>query len=407
MTAAGEIDLLEDTWAREVPHAQFARLRRDDPVHLHQVPGGQQPFYAVTRHADIVSVSRDPELWSVELGSFFVRDQTPEALQSIALTLIGMDPPKHTRYRQLVSTAFSPRMIRKLAADVGRRAERLAGTVAERGGEVEFVADVAARLPLEIICEMIGVPSADEDRIFDWSNRMVGHQDPDFRTTEEDGQVAAAEIYAYCDRLAAERAEEPRDDILSALVHAEVDGERLTAHEIDMFFVTLCVAGNETTRNLLAGTLLTLAERPDVRADLVAHLDDDALWATATEEFLRWNGSIHNFRRTATRDTVIGGVPLPAGSKAVLFYTSANRDEAVFADPDVLDVRRTPNEHLTFGGGGPHYCLGAGLARSQIKSLTRALLRRHPHVELAGEPRRMRSDFINGIKYLPLRFSGV
>ncbi|MGW1884259.1 cytochrome P450 [Streptomyces sp. NPDC001970] len=399
------IDLLEDTWARAVPHDQFARLRREAPVHWHDVPGDHDGFFAITRHEDVVAVSRDPEVWSVELGSFFIRDQTPEALESLALTLVGMDPPKHTRYRRLVSAGFSPRVIRKLTEDIGRRAALLADTVAAKGGEVEFVEEVAARLPLQIICEMVGVPAADEDRIFEWSNRMVGLQDPDFRTSEEDGQIAAAEIYAYCDVLAAERLREPREDILSALVHAEVDGERLTAHEIDMFFVTLCVAGNETTRNLLAGTLLSLIEHPEAYAQLVKGIDDDALWATATEEFLRWNGSIHNFRRTATRDTEIGGVPVAAGRKAVLFYTSANRDEAVFRDPDVFDIRRAPNEHLTFGGGGPHYCLGAGLARAQITALTRELLRRHARVELTEEPRRMRSDFINGIKYLPVRFS--
>ncbi|WP_329124922.1 cytochrome P450 [Streptomyces sp. NBC_01465] len=398
------INLLEDTWAQGVPHDQFARLRREDPVHWHELPGGHEGFFAVTRHEDIVALSREPGLWSVELGSFFIRDQTPEALASLGLTLVGMDPPKHTRYRRLVSTAFSPRMIRKLTQDIGRRAALLADTVAAKGGEVEFVEEVAARLPLQIICEMVGVPAADEDRIFDWSNRMVGFQDPDFRTSQEDGQNAAVEIYMYCDTLAAERAKDPRDDILSALVHAELDGERLSGHEINMFFVTLCVAGNETTRNLLAQTMLTLVQHPDVRADLVAGVDDDALWASATEEFLRWNGSIHNFRRTATRDTEIRGVPVRAGQKAVLYFTSANRDEDVFTDPGVLDIRRTPNDHLTFGGGGPHYCLGAGLARTQITALTRELLRRHSEVELTGEPRRMRSDFINGIKHLPVRF---
>ncbi|MGW0737342.1 cytochrome P450 [Streptomyces sp. NPDC002851] len=401
--ALGSIDLLEDTWARGVPHEQFALLRREDPVHWHEMPDGHQGFFAVTRHEDIVALSRDPGLWSVELGSFFVRDQEPAALESLALTLVGMDPPKHSRYRRLVNAAFAPRMIRKLTEDIERRARLLADRV-EPGREVEFVEELAARLPLQVICEMVGIPAADEDRVFDWSNRMVGFQDPDFRTSEEDGQIAAAEIYAYCDTLATARRDEPRDDILSALVHGEVDGERLSTHEINMFFVTLCVAGNETTRNLLSSALLTLVEHPAARAELTAGIDDDALWAGAVEELLRWNGSIHNFRRTATRDTEIRGVPVKAGQKAVLYYTSGNRDEAVFTDPDVLDLRRTPNDHLTFGGGGPHYCLGAGLARTEIKGLLRALLRRFPDVELTGEPRRMRSDFINGIKHLPVRF---
>ncbi|MFE0101056.1 cytochrome P450 [Streptomyces sp. NPDC059009] len=397
------IDLLEDTWAHAVPHEQFALLRREDPVHWHELPDGEG-FFAVTRHADIVALSRDPELWSVQRGSFFIRDQTPEALESLGLTLVGMDPPRHTRYRRLVSTAFAPRMVAKLLDDIERRAALLADSV-EPGADVDFVERLAARLPLQVICEMIGVPAADEDRIFDWSNRMVGFQDPDFRTSEEDGQTAAAEIYLYCDELAAARVKDPRHDVMSALVHGEVDGERLSTHEINMFFVTLCVAGNETTRNLLAGTLRTLIEHPDALAELRAGIDDDALWTSATEEFLRWNGSIHNFRRTATRDTEIRGVPIRAGQKAVLFYTSANRDEDVFTDPGTLDLRRTPNDHLTFGGGGPHFCLGANLARSQIKALIRALVRRYPRIEPAGEARRMRSDFINGVKYLPVRFS--
>ncbi|MDG4860246.1 cytochrome P450 [Streptomyces sp. T-3] len=401
--ALNSINLLEDTWAREVPHDQFALLRREDPVHWHELPVGEG-FFAITKHADIIEASRNPEVWSVEKGSFFIRDQTPEALESLALTLVGMDPPKHSRFRRLVNAGFAPRMIRKLVEDIERRAAVLADQV-EEGVELEYVERMAALLPLQVICEMMGIPAEDEGRIFDWSNRMVGFQDPDFRNTEEDGQIAAAEIYGYCDQLAAARLAEPRDDITSALVHGEVDGDKLTAHEINMFFVTLCVAGNETTRNLLAHTLLTLIDQPKVRAELVAGIDDDALWASATEELLRWNGSIHNFRRTATRDTEIGGVAIKAGQKAVLFYTSANRDEDVFPDPFTFDPRRTPNDHLAFGGGGPHFCLGAGLARSEIKALTRALLRRFPNVELTGEPRRMRSDFINGIKHLPVRFT--
>ena len=242
--------------------------------------------------------------------------------------------------------------------------------------------------------------------MFDWSNRMVGFQDDDFRTSEEDGQIAAAEIYAFCEAIAAERRENGRDDIMTALVNAEVDGDRLTPDEINMFFVTLVVAGNETTRNLIAHSLQALLERPEVKADLVANIDDDALWTSATEEFLRWGSSIHNFRRTATRDTEIGGQAIAVGDKVVIFYTSANRDPAHFTDPDVFDPRRAPNEHLTFGGGGSHFCLGANLARAQIKIMMREFLRRFPNVESAGDHRRMRSDFVNGIKYLPVRLNG-
>jgi cholest-4-en-3-one 26-monooxygenase len=190
---------------------------------------------------------------------------------------------------------------------------------------------------------------------------------------------------------------------MTALVNAEIDGDRLGQDEINMFFVTLAVAGNETTRNLIAHSLLALLDRPAIKAELVAGIDDDALWTSATEEFLRWGTSIHNFRRTATRDTEISGQPIAAGDKVVIFYASANRDPEHFTHPDVFDPRRTPNEHLTFGGGGAHFCLGANLARAQIKVMMREFLRRFPNVEAAGEHRRMRSDFVNGIKYLPVR----
>jgi cholest-4-en-3-one 26-monooxygenase len=193
---------------------------------------------------------------------------------------------------------------------------------------------------------------------------------------------------------------------MTALVEAEVDGDRLTQDEINMFFVTLAVAGNESTRNLIAHSLQALLERPDVKADLVANLDDDALWTSATEEFLRWGASIHNFRRTATVDTEIAGQPIKAGDKVVIYYPAANRDPEHFEDPDVFDIRRSPNDHLTFGGGGAHFCLGANLARAQIKAMMREFLGRFPHVEPAGEHRRMRSDFVNGIKYLPVRLNG-
>ena len=262
---------------------------------------------------------------------------------------------------------------------------------------------MAAELPLQMICEMIGVPGEERHQIFEWSNRLVGFQDEDFRTSEEDGQIAAAEIYAFCESIAAERRADGRDDIMTALVNAEVEGDRLTADEINMFFVTLVVAGNETTRNLIAHSLQALLERPDVKADLVANIDDDELWASATEEFLRWGSSIHNFRRTTTRDTEIAGQTIRSGEKVVIFYPSANRDPAHFTNPDVFDPRRSPNEHLTFGGGGAHFCLGANLARAQIKVMMREFLRRFPNVEAAGPPRRMRSDFVNGIKHLPVR----
>ena len=399
-----DIDLLEDTWARAVPYDQFELLRRDAPVYWHEHPDARG-FWAVTRYDDVRAVSRDHETFSAELGSTFVQDHTPEALEFIRMTILNMDPPKHSRYRRLVSAGFQPRMIKRLIDQIDERARAIVANVEGRD-EIEFVEEVAAELPLQMICEMIGVPHEDRHLIFDWSNRLVGFQDEDFRTSEEDGQIAAAEIYAYCESIAADRLENPRDDIMTALVTAEVDGDRLTQTEINMFFVTLAVAGNETTRNLIAHSLQALLERPEVMADLVANIDDDELWTSATEEFLRWGASIHNFRRTATRDTEIGGQAIKQDDKVVIFYASANRDPAHFTDPDVFDPRRVANDHLTFGGGGPHFCLGANLARAQIKIMMREFLRRYPNVEAAGDHRRMRSDFVNGIKYLPVRLNG-
>ncbi|WP_113703040.1 cytochrome P450 [Nonomuraea lactucae] len=398
------INLLEDTWERHVPHDQFAYLRENAPVHWHEVPG-DTGFWAVTRYHDVKAISRDAQTWSTELGTTFIRTQPPEMIEVASLMLLNMDPPKQTRYRRLVSAGFTPKMIARLREKVRSRAESIADGVLARGGEVEFVTDVAEYLPLQMICDLVGVPEEDHAKIFEWSNRMVGFQDPDFRTTPEDGEIAGAEIFAYCDGLVDERRANPRDDILTALVRAEIDGDRLTRDEIDAFFVILCVAGNETTRNLIAHAMHALIAHPDSYRELAANLDDEELWRTATEEFLRWGSSIHNFRRTATRDTELRGQPIAAGEKVVTFYASANHDEDVFRDPYTFDIHRTPNDHVTFGGGGPHFCLGANLARLQISSMIRELLRRFPEAEHTGPVRRMRSDFINGIKHMPLRFA--
>jgi len=379
------IDLLEDTWARAVPYEQFELLRREAPVYWHEHPTAEG-FWAVTRYDDVRAVSRDHETFSAELGSTFIVDQEPDALEMIRMTILN---------------------IKVMMREFLRRYPDVEPANVEGRETIEFVEEVASELPLQMICEMIGVPDEDRHRIFDWSNRLVGFQDEEFRTSEEDGQMAAAEIYGFCEEIAADRRENGRDDIMTALVNAEVDGDRLRQDEINMFFVTLAVAGNETTRNLIAHSLLVLLQRPDVKADLVANIDDDALWTSATEEFLRWGSSIHNFRRTATRDTEIAGQSIKAGDKVVIFYASANRDPAHFESPNVFDPRRTPNEHLTFGGGGAHFCLGANLARAQIKVMMREFLRRYPDVEPAGEQRRMRSDFVNGIKYLPIRLDRV
>jgi cholest-4-en-3-one 26-monooxygenase len=396
----GQVDLLEDTWAEGVPHEAFELLRREAPVFWHPEPEGPG-FWALTRHADVVTVSRDPATFSSERGSTFVDDQTEESLATLRLSILNMDPPKHNRYRRMVSRGFTPRVVGRLVDAVDQRAKRIVDEVVDQG-ECEFVEDVAAKLPLEMICEMIGLPEADWTRMFELSNRLVGFDDPEFQASPDEGQAAAAEIYGYCDQVAAERRAEPTDDLMSVLVQAEVDGERLDDLELNLFFVTLVVAGNETTRNLINHSMLALIDHPGEVERLRREPD---LWPTAVEEMLRWGTSIHNFRRTATRDTEVRGQPVAEGDKLVLFYMSANRDEDVFPDPFRFDVGRTPNDHVTFGGGGVHYCLGASLARTQIGAIMRQLVERLDQVELAGPVRRLRSDFVNGIKQMPIRFT--
>ena len=396
-----QIDLLEDTWAQGVPYDQFELLRREDPVHWHDHPS-YQGFWAVTRYDDVRAVSRDHVTFSAELGSTFLQDMDEAAMELVRMTILNMDPPKHSRFRRIVSAGFKPRMINALVDHIQELADQIVDEIAGEQ-QIEFVERVAAELPLRVICELLGVPVEDRHLVFDWSNRMVGSQDPDFRASPEDGEAAMAEIYMYCDALAEDRRANPQDDIMTALVEAEVDGDRLSKEELNMFFVTLVVAGNETTRNLIAHSMLAILEHPELQAELVAGIDDDELWTSATEEFLRWGASIHNFRRTATVDTEIAGQPIKAGDKVVIYYPSANRDPEHFTEPDVFDPRRTPNDHVTFGGGGTHFCLGANLARAQIKAMVRTFLRRYPDVAPAGEHQRMRSDFVNGIKSLPVR----
>jgi cholest-4-en-3-one 26-monooxygenase len=269
-------------------------------------------------------------------------------------------------------------------------------------GECDFVTDIAAELPLQVIAEIMGVPQEDRHLVFDWSNRMIGADDPEYSESREAAFAASAELYAYANSLAAQKRANPDDDIISVLLQAEVDGDRLTELEFDLFFLLLTVAGNETTRNLIAHGQLALMEHPDQRAKL---LDDPSRLGTAVDEMLRWGTPVMHFRRTAQRDTEIRGQRIAEGDKIVIFYISANRDEDVFDDPYTFDVERSPNEHVAFGGGGPHFCLGANLARLEIRVMFEELLRRVPDMELSGPAVRLRSNFINGIKHMPVSFT--
>jgi cholest-4-en-3-one 26-monooxygenase len=398
-TDAPPIDLMEDAWATDVPQAAFTWLRANAPVYWHDIEGDKAPgFWAVTKHADVRAVSRDTQTFSSEEMATFIADPTPEALATMRLTLLNMDPPKHNRYRRLVNRGFTPRMVRDLHGQIEQRARSIVDAIADRD-EIDFVEHVAMEMPAQVICDMLGVPDTDRKQVVEWSNTMVGFDDPYWQNTPEAGEAAAAEIYAYCDQLAAQRRSDPRDDILSVLVNADVDGDALTTDELDLFFVILVVAGNETTRNLISHSVRALIEHPEVAAQLREHPEQ---WDTAVEELLRWGTSIHNFRRTAMVDTELHGQPIEAGDKVVIYYASANFDEDVFDDPFTLDVTRDPNDHLTFGGGGEHFCLGANLARVEIKAMVREFMTRMPDAQLSEEPLRMRSDFINGINRMPM-----
>jgi cholest-4-en-3-one 26-monooxygenase len=290
-------------------------------------------------------------------------------------------------------------MVGQLEVNIRERTRAIIETT--RGnGEFDFVNDIAAELPLQVIADLMGVPQADRHRVFDWSNRMIGSEDPEYRAAPEEAQLAAMELFAYCHALTEAKKADPHEDLMSILTRVEVDGERLNEIEIDLFFMLLAVAGNETTRNLISHGMLALLEHPDVYRQLVA---DPSLLTGAVEEMLRYGTPVMQFRRTATVDTDVNGFPVKSGEKVVIWYISANRDEAIFSEPSRFDVRRNPNPHVAFGGGGPHFCLGANLARLEIRVMFEEVLRLLPDLEQTAPAARLRSNFINGIKHLPVR----
>jgi cholest-4-en-3-one 26-monooxygenase len=399
---ASEIDLTSpDSFVSGVPFEMFRTLRREAPVYRHSDPNGPD-YWVVTKHADVVHVSHNNTIFSSEeQGALFRDPENADALQMTRMIMLNMDPPKHTKQRLLVNKGFTPRMVNKLMDSTRQHAKEIVDRVAPKG-ECDFVTEVAAELPLLVIAELMGIPIEDRARVFEWSNKLIGFDDPEYNSSPEEAAAVSAELYAYANELGVERRKNPRDDIITTLLQAEVDGERLTEFEFDLFFLLLAVAGNETTRNAITHGMHALIENPDQRQRLI---DDPELMPTAVEEILRWASPVMHFRRTALEDTEIRGTPIKAGDKIVIWYMSANRDEDVFENPDAFDVGRTPNEHIAFGGGGPHFCLGANLARVEIKVLFEEVLKRLPDMELAGPVRRLRSNFINGVKEMPVRYT--
>jgi cytochrome P450 len=379
------------------PHEQLRWLRAHDPVHWHAEPDGPG-FWAVVRYDDVVHVSRDSHTFSSFAGGSMLADSPPEFLAGMRLMMLNMDPPQHTKLRALVNKGFTPRMVAELEGRVRGLARQIVDVVAPRGA-CDFVTDVAGELPSYLIAELVGIPLDDGRRLYALTERMhTVALGPDGVAS---GQAAFAEMMAYASDLRAAKSARPGADLASALLAAEIDGERLSELEFNMFFMLLINAGGDTTRNLVAGGMLTLLRHPDALARLRR---DPSLVGTAIEEMLRYQSPVQHFRRTATCDTALDGRPIRAGEKVVMFYASANRDESRFPNADRFDVGRTPNEHLAFGGGGTHYCLGASLARLEIRAMFDEVLSRLDAIELDGPVAWLPSTFINGPRRMPVRF---
>jgi len=410
-----EIDLSTlEFWTRPAADIDgaFATLRAEDPmrffeeVELIDWPRGPG-YFALTRHADIVEASRHPDLYCSGMGTNI--GDMPPAFNDFFGSMINMDDPRHARMRRIVSRGFTPKQLALLQGDVEGVAAGVVDEIAGRG-QCDLVVDVAALLPLRIILDLMGIGRSEERFVFDRTNVILGLGDTEYVPDQTvDGMMSAAltagqELAEMVRELGEARQRDPGDDVVSALVTAELDGETLTPEELGSFFILLVVAGNETTRNAIAHGAVALAEHPEQRRIWADDLD--GVTPTGVEEVVRWSTPVIHFRRTVTRDGVrLGERVLSEGDKVVLWYRSANRDEAVFDDPFRFDVRRSPNDHVGFGGPGPHFCLGAHLARREVGVMMRTLLARLPDLEPSAEPDRLRSNFINGIKHLPVTFT--
>lgn len=402
--AITELDLADpDNFVRGVPHDYFRMLRREEPVHWnaihHEIARNGPGFWDITKYEDVKMMSRNPQLFSSWEGGTNIFDLEGEDLEGTRAMMINMDPPTHVKYRRLVAHNFTPRQISRLEPHIQELAREIVDNMCERGS-CDFVNDVAAILPMKTIMEIVGVPEEDQTRLFDLSNQLVGFDDPELNTFE-DGKIAAAEVCMYGQKLREIVSECPMNNLASALFHGKVDGESLDAFQYNYFFLMLMVAGNETTRTLTAHGMRLLMEHPEERRKLV---EDPSLIPNAVEEMLRYNPAVLHFRRTLTEDVELRGKKLKKGDKVILWYPSANRDEDVFEDPDRFNVTRNIPEHLGLGIG-EHYCLGASFARTQLRSIFTELLTRVPDMEQTGPIRYLRSNFINGIKEMPVRYT--
>lgn len=389
-----------DTWLAGAPVEALARLRTNAPAHPVQLPGLPR-MWLVTRHADVVRLSRDDATFSSASGNTLIQI----AAGPDSAMLPGLDPPRHTHYRKLINQGFTARNVLRLEGSMREVARTIVDDVVAKGS-FDAVPDISAELSLQVIAEVVGVPQEDRLKIFHWSNAIgsLGIEDPDYAPTPEALGEAVMAMMGYCSELVGRRRKEPGDDILSALIAAEVDGERLTEAQLGEFFLLLAIAGNETTRNTLSHGILALSEHPEQRAALAA---DPSLIPGAVDEMLRWSTPVIHFRRTVAQDCEIGGQQVPAGDWVAMHYLSANRDEAVFENPNRFDITRPDAGHAAFGGGGTHFCLGSQLAKLELRVMFEELYRRVPELTVSGPPNRLRSSFFHGIKSLPCSTEGA
>ncbi|KUI15774.1 steroid C27-monooxygenase [Mycolicibacterium acapulense] len=388
---------------RGIPVAEFAQLRKTAPVWWNEQPesifddGG---YWVISRHEDIKAISRNGELWSTNRKGAVMRlpeGVTSDQLELTKALLINHDAPEHTRLRKLVSRLFTPRAITTLEERLATAAREIVAEAKQKGSG-NFVDDIAMRLPLLAIADLIGVPEADREKLFHWTNAIMNTDDPDF---DSDPTAANAELMGYAYAMAEERRRCPADDIVTRLIEADLDGESLDDVEFAFFVILLAVAGNETTRNAMTHGMNAFFENPEQW-----ELFKRDRPATAADEIVRWATPVHCFQRTALADTELAGVTIREGQRVGLFYSSANFDEEVFDQPFRFDISRDPNPHLGFGGNGAHYCIGANLARMEIKLIFNEIADQMPGIAKSGEPQRLRSGWINGVKDLQVSYTG-
>ncbi|MBN9618691.1 MAG: cytochrome P450 [Actinobacteria bacterium] len=393
-----------ELYLRRLPREEWEELRRTAPVWWQSQPVHRDGFdddghWVLTRHADVKEVSRQDRIFSsYENGAIirFHENMERENIDMQRVIMLNMDAPQHTRMRSIISRGFTPRAINGLRDALTERARTIVAEAAQKG-DGEFVRDIACELPLQAIAELLGVPQDDRGKIFDWSNRMVSYDDPDFEP--EDGQMASFEMLSYFMAVAEERKECPADDIVTKLVTADIDGQELTSDEFGFFTILLSVAGNETTRNAISHGMIAFLEHPDQWELYKAERPE-----TAADEIVRWSTPVVSFQRTALEDTEIGGQAIKKGQRVGMYYGAANFDPAVFEDPYRFDILRDPNPHLGFGGTGAHYCIGANLARLEINLIFNAIAETLPDISMIGDPKRLRSGWLNGIKEMPVTY---